>query len=90
LKASGGLNLRGVNVTIPHKVAVVQLLDKLDPLAERIGAVNTIVNDEGILTVIIPMPPVFYRRCTTGMLNRQRKKCCCWARAARRVPSGTF
>ena len=45
-----GLNLRGVNVTIPHKVAVVQLLDKLDPLAERIGAVNTIVNDEGILT----------------------------------------
>ena len=45
-----GLNLRGVNVTIPHKVAVVQLLDKLDPLAERIGAVNTIINDEGILT----------------------------------------
>ena len=45
-----GLNLRGVNVTIPHKVAVIQLLDKLDPLAERIGAVNTIVNDEGILT----------------------------------------
>ena len=45
-----GLNLRGVNVTIPHKVAVIQLLDRLDPLAERIGAVNTIVNDEGILT----------------------------------------
>ena len=45
-----GLNLRGVNVTIPHKVAVIQLLDHLDPLAERIGAVNTIVNDEGILT----------------------------------------
>jgi shikimate dehydrogenase len=45
-----GLNLRGVNVTIPHKVAVMQLLDKIDPLAEKIGAVNTIVNDGGILT----------------------------------------
>jgi len=45
-----GLNLRGVNVTIPHKVAVMPLLDRIDPLAERIGAVNTIVNDGGILT----------------------------------------
>jgi shikimate dehydrogenase len=44
-----GLNLRGVNVTIPHKVAVMKLLDKIDPLAEKIGAVNTIVNDGGIL-----------------------------------------
>ena len=45
-----GLNLRGVNVTIPHKVAVIPLLDRIDPLAEKIGAVNTIVNDGGILT----------------------------------------
>ena len=45
-----GLNLRGVNVTIPHKVAVISLIDRIDPLAEKIGAVNTIVNDDGILT----------------------------------------
>lgn len=44
------LNIRGLNVTVPHKVAVVQFLDKLDPLAEKIGAVNTIVNDDGVLT----------------------------------------
>jgi len=44
------LNIRGLNVTIPHKVAVMQFLDKLDPLADRIGAVNTIVNDDGVLT----------------------------------------
>jgi len=44
------LNIRGLNVTIPHKVAVIQFLDKLDPLAEKIGAVNTIVNDNGVLT----------------------------------------
>jgi len=44
------LNMRGLNVTIPHKVAVIPFLDKLDPLAEKIGAVNTIVNDDGVLT----------------------------------------
>jgi len=44
------LNIRGLNVTIPHKVAVIPLLDELDPLAQRIGAVNTIVNDDGALT----------------------------------------
>src|SRR3990172_6205824 len=44
------LSMRGLNVTIPHKVAVMKLLDKLDPLAEKIGAVNTIVNDNGVLT----------------------------------------
>jgi len=45
-----GLNIRGLSVTIPHKVAVIPLLDKLDPLAEKIGAVNTITNDDGVLT----------------------------------------
>jgi len=44
------LNIRGLNVTIPHKVAIIPFLDKLDRLAERIGAVNTIVNDDGVLT----------------------------------------
>ncbi len=43
------LNIKGLNVTIPHKVAVIPLLDKIDVLAEKIGAVNTIVNDDGIL-----------------------------------------
>ena len=44
------LNIRGLNVTIPHKVSIIPLLDKLEPLAEKIGAVNTIINDDGILT----------------------------------------
>ena len=44
------LQMPGMNVTIPHKVNVIPLLDKLDPLAEKIGAVNTIVNDNGVLT----------------------------------------
>ncbi|WP_204517841.1 shikimate dehydrogenase [Brevibacillus fulvus] len=40
------LGLRGVNVTIPHKVAVMPYLDEIDPLAAQIGAVNTIVNEQ--------------------------------------------
>ena len=40
----------GANVTIPHKQAVLSLLDEVAPLAAEIGAVNTIVNDGGRLT----------------------------------------
>lgn len=40
---------RGCNVTMPHKQAVIPLLDRLDPLAARVGAVNTIVPEAGEL-----------------------------------------
>ena len=40
------LNVCGFNVTIPHKVAVIPMLDGLDPIAEKIGAVNTVVNTD--------------------------------------------
>ena len=43
------LKIRGLNVTIPHKVSVIPCLDELDDLADKIGAVNTIVNDAGVL-----------------------------------------
>lgn len=43
------LNLAGANVTIPHKVAVMQYLDEIDEDAQKIGAVNTIVNVQGRL-----------------------------------------
>jgi shikimate dehydrogenase len=53
LKAAIGsiraLGLRGVNVTIPHKVAVMAYLDELSEEARLIGAVNTIVNENGRL-----------------------------------------
>jgi len=39
----------GANVTIPHKEAVVPLLDEVDDLSRRVGAVNTIVNRDGRL-----------------------------------------
>jgi shikimate dehydrogenase len=43
------LNIQGFNVTIPHKVTIIPMLDGLDPLAEKIGAVNTVVNTDGNL-----------------------------------------
>jgi shikimate dehydrogenase len=43
------LQLRGFNVTIPHKVAVLDYLDEIDDLARNLGAVNTVVNREGCL-----------------------------------------
>jgi len=44
------LSIRGLAVTMPHKVAICSLLDALDPVAEAIGAVNTVVNHGGKLT----------------------------------------
>ncbi|MGC4090247.1 MAG: shikimate dehydrogenase [Polyangiaceae bacterium] len=44
------LGIRGFGVSMPHKLTVIPLLDRLAPLAKRIGAVNTIVNDDGVLT----------------------------------------
>lgn len=45
-----GLEFRGVNVTIPHKTLILKFLDAIDSDAMVIGAVNTVVNDGGILT----------------------------------------
>ncbi|OEH93672.1 shikimate dehydrogenase [Bacillus solimangrovi] len=43
------LNVKGFNVTIPHKVAIMDLLDEIDDEAVAIGAVNTVVNEGGKL-----------------------------------------
>lgn len=41
------LGILGVSCTIPHKTAVIDYLDEIDPVAKKIGAVNTLVNKEG-------------------------------------------
>jgi len=43
------LNIHGVNVTVPHKSSVISCLDEISPLAQLIGAVNTIKNVRGRL-----------------------------------------
>jgi shikimate dehydrogenase len=44
------LGIRGVSVTIPHKQAVIALLDDIDPVAAKIGAVNTLDIQNGRIT----------------------------------------
>lgn len=50
IRALPALGLRGCNVTVPHKEAALRAVDRLDPVAKRIGAVNTIlVHEDGTL-----------------------------------------
>ena len=44
------LNMRGVNLSMPNKKEVIKYLDKISEAAELTQSVNTIVNDNGILT----------------------------------------
>ena len=51
VRGMAALGLRGCNVTTPHKQAIFPLLDRVDGLARKIGAVNTVVvEQDGTLT----------------------------------------
>jgi len=43
------MKMKGINCTLPHKIEVLKYLDEISPSAKLIGAVNTIVNDNGRL-----------------------------------------
>jgi shikimate dehydrogenase len=45
-----GLGIRGCAISMPYKEDVIELVDRMDPSAEAIDSVNTIVNDDGVLT----------------------------------------
>ena len=49
VKGLKALGVSGFNVTIPHKTDIIAHLDKVDPLARAIGAVNTVKNENGLL-----------------------------------------
>ncbi len=49
VKGIKALGIKGLSVTIPHKVEIMGFLDEVDEVARRIGAVNTIVNRDGRL-----------------------------------------
>ena len=68
------LNVRGFNITMPNKNIMATLCDKLSPAAEIIGAVNTVVNDNGILTGHITDGTGYMRSITTEGHNMIGKK----------------
>ncbi len=49
VRGARAMNWRGFNCTIPHKIAVIPHLDRLNPAAEAIGAVNCVINRDGEL-----------------------------------------
>lgn len=62
------LNLLGVNVTVPYKSQVLPYLKEIDPLAEQIGAVNTLVRTEGgFKGYNTDMPGLYRAMCEDGV-----------------------
>jgi shikimate dehydrogenase len=64
-----------INVTIPYKQAVIPYLDELHPLAEEIGAVNTIVNQNGSLIGYNTDFYGFHYMLTHNRIEIEQKKC---------------
>lgn len=48
IEGARSLEIKGLNVTIPHKIEVMKYLDVIDPTADLIGAVNTIKFDDEV------------------------------------------
>lgn len=68
------LDFAGANVTIPHKVDIMQYLDKIDESATKIGAVNTIVIREGVCTGYNTDGDGFTKALLTKSVNPSGKK----------------
>uniref|UniRef100_UPI004056EC00 shikimate dehydrogenase n=1 Tax=Acetatifactor sp. TaxID=1872090 RepID=UPI004056EC00 len=68
VKGAYALNLLGLNVTVPYKSDVIPYLKEIDPLAECIGAVNTLVRtDEGFKGYNTDMPGLYRAMCDDGV-----------------------
>ena len=50
VKGFKALNVRGWNVSMPYKTTIGQYLDHITPIAKMCGAINTVINDHGVLT----------------------------------------
>ena len=49
IRGMRAMNIKGLSVTIPHKLTVMKYLDEIDEQAKNIGAVNTVINRDGHL-----------------------------------------
>lgn len=75
MRGALALDFLGLNVTVPYKSDVIAHLAEIDPLAERIGAVNTLVRCQGATRAIT-------RTCRDYIGP--------WNRTAWRSPGGTW
>ena len=68
VKGAWALNLLGCNVTVPYKSRVIPFLKEIDPIAEQIGAVNTLVRTEsGFKGYNTDMPGLYRAMCEDGV-----------------------
>lgn len=68
VKGAWALNLLGMNVTVPYKSDVIPYLSDIDPLAKKIGAVNTLVRTEnGFRGYNTDMPGLYRAMCEDGV-----------------------
>lgn len=68
VRGAYALNLLGLNVTVPYKRDVIPFLQETDPLAERIGAVNTLVRVQGgFKGYNTDMPGLYRAMCADGV-----------------------
>ena len=68
VEGAWALNLLGCNVTVPYKSAVLPYLKEIDSLAEKIGAVNTLVRtDNGFKGYNTDMPGLYQAMCEDGV-----------------------
>ena len=68
VKGAFALNIHGMNVTVPYKSDVIPLLSEIDGLAEKIGAVNTLVRTgQGFKGYNTDMPGLYRAMCSDGM-----------------------
>lgn len=72
VKGAFALNLLGCNVTVPHKSAVIPHLVDIDPLAKKIGAVNTLVRkDAGFKGYNTDMPGLYRAMISDGVVIKE-------------------
>lgn len=68
VKGAYALNLLGMNITVPYKSEVIPFLKEIDPLAEKIGAVNTLVRvEDGYKGYNTDMPGLYRGMCEDGV-----------------------
>lgn len=68
IKGAWALNLLGMNVTVPYKSDVIPYLSDIDPLAKKIGAVNTLVRTKnGFKGYNTDMPGLYRAMCEDGV-----------------------
>lgn len=74
VKGAYALHFLGANVTVPYKSEVIPFLKDIDPLAKRIGAVNTLVRvEDGFKGYNTDMPGLYRAMCSDGVRIEEEK-----------------